>query len=103
MTGKNDCFFLFLGCVRPLSRRANIAKVRETEPKPPVARLVSAVQKRYDISMEKQELNAIFQIYAIPEAAREELRQLFKKSVKVARSEGWREGYNEGCYEGGNT
>ena len=44
----------------------------------------------------EQELKAIFQIYSIPEEAREELRQLFKKSNLEHRSSGWREGYYDG-------
>lgn len=44
----------------------------------------------------EQELKAIFQIYSIPEEAREELRQLFKKSNREHRNLGWREGYYDG-------
>ena len=44
----------------------------------------------------EQELKAIFQIYSIPEEAREELRQLFKKSGREHRNLRWKEGYYDG-------
>ena len=46
-----------------------------------------------------QELRAIFQIHSIPEQAQRELRDLFEKSNRDARSEGWREGHEDGFYE----
>ena len=47
----------------------------------------------------EEELKAIFQIYSIPKEAREELRQLFKKSNRDARQGGWSEGHHDGLYE----
>ena len=47
----------------------------------------------------EQELKAIFQIHSIPEQAQKELRELFKKSNRDARNEGWSEGHHDGLYE----
>jgi hypothetical protein len=44
----------------------------------------------------EQELKAILQIHSIPEEAREEILNPFKKSNLEHHSSGWREGYYYG-------